>query len=133
MNTCPVFRRIGGYSYSYFIPGPLGINLGMTADPAQFKNNLSLCSLCHSCSMVCPGKVDPASQIYAWRQDYHSSITKKVLSDGMNTIMKHPVLLNAGLAVAPWGMKVLKSLGMSWGKGREMPDFQKQTKHDTKQ
>ncbi len=23
MNTCPVYRRSGGYSYSYFIPGPL--------------------------------------------------------------------------------------------------------------
>ena len=29
MNTCPVYRRSGGYSYSYFIPGPVGINLGM--------------------------------------------------------------------------------------------------------
>ena len=29
MNTCPVYRRSGGYSYSYFIPGPIGINLGM--------------------------------------------------------------------------------------------------------
>ncbi len=31
MNTCPVYRRSGGYSYSYFIPGPLGINLGDAA------------------------------------------------------------------------------------------------------
>ena len=28
MNTCPVYRRSGGYSYTYFIPGPIGINLG---------------------------------------------------------------------------------------------------------
>src|SRR3712207_9088596 len=27
MNTCPVYRRSGGYSYTYFIPGPIGINL----------------------------------------------------------------------------------------------------------
>ena len=26
MNTCPVYRRSGGYSYTYFIPGPIGIN-----------------------------------------------------------------------------------------------------------
>ena len=32
MNTCPVYRRSGGYSYSYFIPGPIGINLGMLRD-----------------------------------------------------------------------------------------------------
>ena len=29
MNTCPVYRRSGGYSYTYFIPGPIGINLSM--------------------------------------------------------------------------------------------------------
>ncbi len=33
MNTCPVYRRSGGYSYTYFIPGPIGINLGMAHDP----------------------------------------------------------------------------------------------------
>ena len=26
MNTCPVYRRSAGYSYTYFIPGPIGIN-----------------------------------------------------------------------------------------------------------
>ena len=31
MNTCPVYRRSGGYSYSYFIPGPLGNQLGDAA------------------------------------------------------------------------------------------------------
>ena len=31
MNTCPVYRRSMGYSYTYFIPGPIGINLGMLA------------------------------------------------------------------------------------------------------
>ena len=35
MNTCPVYRRSGGYSYSYFIPGPLGINLSMLRSPKQ--------------------------------------------------------------------------------------------------
>ena len=29
MNTCPVYRRSGGYSYTYVIPGPIGVNLGM--------------------------------------------------------------------------------------------------------
>lgn len=128
MNTCPVFRRIGGYCYSYFIPGPLGVNLGMTADPQKFKTDLSLCSLCHSCSMVCPGKVDPASQIYAWRQCYHSSAMKKAVSDGMNMVMKHPFLLETGLAVAPAGMKILKAMGLKWGEGRELPDFQQSKK-----
>ena len=64
MNTCPVYRRSGGYSYTYFIPGPIGINLGMAHDPEKYYDNLSACSLCMSCSDVCPVKVDLAEQIY---------------------------------------------------------------------
>lgn len=41
MNTCPVYRRSGGYSYSYFIPGPLGINLGMLRSPKAHHGNVS--------------------------------------------------------------------------------------------
>ena len=129
MNTCPVFRRIGGHSYSYFIPGPVGTNLGMTANPAKYKDNLSLCSLCHSCSCVCPAKVDLADQIYAWRQDWHTSRTKHAISGGMSFIMNHPALLDAGLKSAPFGMEVLKAFGLKWGKGREMPDMKKQKDH----
>ena len=128
MNTCPVFRRIGGHSYSYFIPGPVGTNLGMTADPKKYKENLSLCSLCHSCSCVCPAKVDLADQIYAWRQDYHTSEVKHAVSAAMTVVMKHPLLLGAGLGVAPGGMKVLKAFGLKWGKGREMPEMKKSKK-----
>lgn len=123
MNTCPVFRRIGGHSYSYFIPGPVGINLGMTVNPKALKGDLSLCSLCHSCSCVCPAKVNPADQIYSWRQDWHSSRVKHLISSGMGLVMKHPALFELGLKIAPAGMKLMKALGLKWGKGREMPDM----------
>lgn len=86
MNTCPVYRRSGGYSYSYFIPGPLGINLGMLRSPERYGGNVSGCSLCYSCSDVCPAKIDLGEQIYAWRQemgeknliDWHKSSWSKV-------------------------------------------------------
>ncbi|MBP8760761.1 MAG: lactate utilization protein, partial [Parabacteroides sp.] len=68
MNTCPVYRRSGGYSYSYFIPGPIGINLGMLKSPQEYYTNLSACTLCFSCNNVCPVKIDLGNQIYRWRQ-----------------------------------------------------------------
>ena len=43
MNTCPVYRRSGGYSYTYFIPGPIGINLGMLKSPVKYSDNVSAC------------------------------------------------------------------------------------------
>jgi L-lactate dehydrogenase complex protein LldF len=63
MNTCPVYRRSAGYSYTYFIPGPIGINLGMLRDPRRYSDNVSACSLCCSCDNVCPAKVDLSAQV----------------------------------------------------------------------
>ena len=97
MNTCPVYRRSGGYSYTYFIPGPIGINLGMLKAPLHYYDNVSACSLCYSCSNVCPAKVDLAEQIYAWRQDLKkfgvSDTTKELMSDGMTFLTNRPSLL----------------------------------------
>ena len=123
MNTCPVYRRSGGYSYSHFIPGPVGVNLGMASDPDRHKGNLSACTLCHSCEMVCPAKVDLAEQIYRWRQHYHTSAGKKAISDGMAFLMGGPGRFGAGLTVGPRAMKALKAVGGHWGKGREFPDI----------
>jgi len=123
MNTCPVYRRSGGYSYSHFIPGPIGINLGMASNPVSHKGDLSACTLCHSCSMVCPAKVDLADQIYRFRQKYHSSASKRMISDGMTVVMDKPWRLDASLKLAPLGVKTLKLLGITWGKGRALPDI----------
>ena len=57
MNTCPVFRRTGGHSYGFAIPGPIGAVLAPGRDP---RGHLSLpfaSSLCGSCDDVCPVKI----------------------------------------------------------------------------
>lgn len=130
MNTCPVYRRSGGYSYTYFIPGPVGVNLGMLRDPEKYADNVSACSLCHSCSCVCPAKVDLAEQIYRWRQSLagtrQASTSKAVISKGMKTVMGGPGIFNAAMAVGRPGMAALKGLGIGWGKGRDFPSFAKE-------
>ena len=135
MNTCPVYRRSGGYSYTYFIPGPIGINLGMLKAPLHYYDNVSACSLCYSCSFVCPAKVDLAEQIYLWRQDLDklgkADRMKKVMSGGMEFMMNRPSIFNMALKWAPLvnGMpRFLIYNGLNdWGKGREMPKFAKES------
>ena len=135
MNTCPVYRRSGGYSYTYFIPGPIGINLGMLKAPLHYYDNVSACSLCYSCSFVCPAKVDLAEQIYLWRQDLDklgkADRMKKVMSGGMEFMMKRPSIFNMALKWAPLVNGVPRFLiynGLNdWGKGREMPKFAKES------
>ena len=135
MNTCPVYRRSGGYSYTYFIPGPIGINLGMLKAPLHYYDNVSACSLCFSCSFVCPAKVDLAEQIYLWRQDLDklgkADRMKKVMSGGMECMMNRPSIFNMALKWAPLVNGVPRFLiynGLNdWGKGREMPKFAKES------
>ena len=67
--------------------------------------------------------MDLAGQIYRWRQHYHTSGAKKILSDGMAMIMGGAGLLDAGLALGPGAMKAFKAVGGHWGKGRELPDI----------
>ena len=105
MNTCPVYRRSGGYSYTYFIPGPIGINLGMLKDKDANYHNCSACSLCCSCDNVCPVKVDLSTQIYKWRQQldsfHHADPIKKTKSNGMKVLFDHPSLYTTALRFAP--------------------------------
>lgn len=135
MNTCPVYRRSGGYSYTYFIPGPIGINLGMLKSETGYFDNVSACSLCYSCSNICPAKVDLAEQIYKWRQDLNgigkADSTKKVMSGGMKFLMERPKLFNAALWISPIVNKLPRFTKYNnldtWGKGRELPEFAKES------
>lgn len=137
MNTCPVYRRSGGYSYSYFIPGPIGINLGMLRDSDKHYNNCSACSLCCSCDNVCPVKVDLSTQIYKWRQQldgmHHADPIKKTLSAGMKVMFEHPSLYKSALRLAPVANILpsgLTGMVMSpWCEGHDMPVFAKKSFH----
>lgn len=138
MNTCPVYRRSGGYSYTYFIPGPIGVNLGMLRDARKYADNVSACTLCLSCDNVCPSKVGPGSQIYAWRQSLdgigRASSVKKAMSEGMRVMFCHPLLYTTALKFAPLANYVpekLTNIGdiNAWGVGHSMPQFAKKSFH----
>lgn len=135
MNTCPVYRRTGGYSYSYFIPGPLGINLGMLKGVQKYSGNVSACSLCYSCSNVCPCKIDLAEQIYKWRQDLdkhrQADPFKKMVVKGMKKVMGNPGLfyaaIQSGRLMNHMPRFMLYNAFNDWGKGREMPKIAPKT------
>ena len=136
MNTCPVYRRSGGYSYSYFIPGPLGINLGMLRSPKRYHGNVSACSLCYSCSDVCPARIDLGEQIYMWRQQLDglclADPVKKLSVKGMDFVMGGRRRFYGGIALARVAEKlprfVLENGLNPWSApGRAMPPFAPKT------
>ena len=120
MNTCPVYRRSGGYSYSYFIPGPV-----------------SACTLCNSCQTLCPAKVNLGDQIYLWRQQLDEFGTanpqKKLMCKGMSTLYGSEGLYNLGTALAHWANIIpspILNCGLNpWAEGHKMMEFPKKPFH----
>ena len=98
----------------------------MAHDPSKYYDNLSACSLCLSCSNVCPAKVDLGEQIYRWRQTLKdigkASTEKQFMSAGMKFLMERPVLFNAALWAAPMVNVMPDAIKYNrlneWGKGR---------------
>jgi L-lactate dehydrogenase complex protein LldF len=67
LNTCPVYRRSGGYSYNHVIPGPIGAILAAAVDLDRHKSLPFASTLCGSCADVCPVRIDIPAQLLAWR------------------------------------------------------------------
>ena len=58
MNHCPVYQSIGGHSYGWVYPGPIGSIL--TPSYVGIENALDLpqaSTLCNQCGVVCPVKI----------------------------------------------------------------------------
>jgi len=67
LNTCPVYRRSGGYSYGYVIQGPIGAILAPATNLDAHSSLPFASTLCGSCADVCPVRIDIPSQLLAWR------------------------------------------------------------------
>ena len=89
---------------------------------------MSGCSLCYSCSNVCPARIDLGEQIYAWRQEMDADGVaderKKLMVEGMNAVMRRKGLFYAGLKLMPWVPRFVYNNRLNpWCAGREMPHF----------
>ena len=134
LNTCPIFRRSGGYSYGYTIPGPIGSTLGPSRDLKKYATLPFACSLCASCTNVCPVQVDLHQELYLRRQDVveagHLDPTKHNILKMATWLMRHPKLMDfAGLMarkiVPLLPRAILYNKFNAWGKNRELPPFPK--------
>lgn len=130
MNTCPVYRRSGGYSYGYTIPGPIGSVLSPGRDSEKYSSLPFASTLCGSCTDVCPVKIDLHDQLYKWRQEIARKgqlpWSKRVGMKLTGAIFERPALYRflgksarAFLKLSPRFM-VYHSLN-PWGKARELP------------
>ena len=131
MNTCPVYRRSGGHSYNYTVPGPIGAILAPNIDLKKYSSLPFASTLCGSCSDVCPVKIDIHTQLYKWRQIMGKEnvlpLSKKISMLMMAKFFSHPklfavtgVIARKILEVAPHWLTHAPMIN-PWAKTRELP------------
>jgi len=130
MNTCPVFRRSGGHSYGYVIPGPIGSILAPERTCGGCADLPFASSLCGSCSNVCPVKIDIHEQLYRWRQDLseqgRTSAVKRLIMRVAGLMLSSNARYNLAAAAGRAALRLtpdflLYNFLNIWGKGRKLP------------
>jgi L-lactate dehydrogenase complex protein LldF len=135
MNHCPVYQNIGGHSYGWVYPGPIGSVLTPMYVGLENAPDLPQAStLCNQCGVVCPVKIP--------LPDLLRKLREKEFERGMR-----PWSETTGLRLWTWmarrpklygwlcrlGVRMLRGLaardgmihrlpfGGGWTRGRDMP------------
>ncbi len=135
MNHCPVYQTIGGHSYGWVYPGPMGSVL--TPLYVGIENAIDLpnaATLCNQCGVVCPVKIPLPELMRTLRE---KQIEKKLRpwSERLGLrlwgwVARHPALYALGTRIGVrylnWlagGTDRIPVLGVApgWTEGRDFP------------
>jgi L-lactate dehydrogenase complex protein LldF len=78
LNTCPVYRKIGGHSFPWIYSGPIGAIITPQFMGVAHEPSLPFASsLCGACGEVCPVKIDIPKILLELRSDVKKSETRE--------------------------------------------------------
>jgi len=130
LNACPIYKNIGGHTYSTVYTGPIGSVITPYLENMRDYKHLSYASsLCGNCTEVCPLKI-PLHELLLINR--HESIEQGLNTGGEKFVMNNmrKVLLSRKLMNMGGGMKnrLFKYFFRSaWGPRREMPRLESKT------
>ncbi len=136
MNTCPIYRRSGGHSYGYTVPGPIGSILTPGIDLKKYSGLPFASTLCGSCSDVCPVKINIHEQLYKWRQviaeGRELSMGKRLAMRVAGRVLSNPGCYKVAGRSARRALENLPRWAIyngwnEWGKDRELPAVPEQS------
>jgi L-lactate dehydrogenase complex protein LldF len=123
MNHCPVYQNIGGHSYGWVYPGPIGSIL--TPMYVGLQNALDLphaSTLCNQCGVVCPVKIPlPDLQRKLREKEFEGHMRPWSESAALKLwswFALRPALY--GL-VSAWGVRMLRWMGGADGMIHKLP------------
>lgn len=122
LNTCPVYRRSGGYSYGHVIQGPIGAILAPAVDMDAHSSLPFASTLCGSCADVCPVRIDIPAQLLAWRarSDIAGTLPRgyRLLFPWLGRILARKARFERA---GRWMRRLLRIVPASWLSGRWNP------------
>jgi L-lactate dehydrogenase complex protein LldF len=123
MNHCPVYQNVGGHSYGWVYPGPIGSILTPMYVGLENAHDLpSASTFCNQCGVVCPVKIPlPDLQRKLREQAFERSIKPWSERTGIKAwawLAKRPTLY---AAVSRLGVRVLRAMGGRDGVIRRLP------------
>lgn len=141
MNHCPVYQNVGGHSYGWVYPGPIGAILTpMYVGLENARDLPSASTLCNQCGVVCPVRIPlPDLQRKLREKSFETGLSTWQERAGLKAwswFARHPALYGAAARV---GVRVLRLLGGrrrsirhlpfggGWTDGRDMPAPQGRT------
>jgi L-lactate dehydrogenase complex protein LldF len=115
LNTCPVYRKIGGHSFPWVYSGPIGAIITPQFMGVSHEPGLPFASsLCGACAEVCPVKIDIPKILLELRSDVKKSEARekqnrleKLAFRAFAWLMTHPRIYEMagriGASMAPAG------------------------------
>jgi L-lactate dehydrogenase complex protein LldF len=122
LNTCPVFRKIGGHAYGWVYSGPIGALVTPQLTGLENARELPFASsLCGSCREVCPVIINIPDLLlhlrsHAQEQTSPPRPAPSPISERTNMrlwawAMKRPWVYTWGSRFARWGQRILSRQG----------------------
>ncbi len=135
MNHCPVYQTVGGHSYGWVYPGPMGSVLTPSligVDQAGDLPNAS--TFCGKCESVCPVKIPLPNLMRHWRErEFERHLQPASVRSNLALwawFVRRPALYRTATRLAAWGLSLLGRkqnrltslpLAGSWTAGRDLP------------
>ncbi len=135
MNHCPVYFTVGGHSYGWVYPGPMGSVLTPSLIGVEKAGHLPNAStFCGKCESVCPVKIPLPKLMRHWRErEFERHLTPGAMRNNLaiwGWFARRPQLYRAATRVAAWGLGLLgRKRGRfswlpfagGWTDGRDLP------------
>ena len=129
LNACPVYKNIGGHTYSTAYSGPIGsVITPHLKNMKEWKHLSYASSLCGNCTEVCAVKINLHELLLENRHESvdegDSSIGERIAWKMWKQAMLHRKLMNRGSKIKNWAVNKFLA---AWRKHRADIEFPKKS------